>query len=229
MTAVIEEKEPGVYVRSHVVDKPVKTEKEIDFFWEAPARRVYDSQKNRIGIFAGGFVSGVFLTLIVTLAVMLLGKSMTSSPGTEVAAPLNVTSVEDLVNKQVPASQAKAETAEKTSDAVTEAAEAAKAAKTSAPVVTTEVRPTEPVVAATTTQKPTVTTAATTAAKPKTAVLGSKEVVIKQGDTIGAIANKYYGSVDPALIDKIVRANKLTNVNAIQIGQKIVLPPKNYQ
>ena len=224
MTAVIEEKEPGVYVRSHVADKPAKTEKEIDFFWEAPARRVYDSQKNRIGIFAGGFVSGVFLTLIVTLAVMLLGKSMTSSPGTEVVTPLNVTSVEDLVNKEVPASQAKADTADKSSDAVTQAAEAAKAAKTTAPLAITEVLSTasEKSTALPTTTKPKT-------AVPQTGVIGSKEVVIKSGDTIGAIANKYYGSVDPALVDKIVRANKLTNVNAIQIGQKIVLPPKDYQ
>jgi nucleoid-associated protein YgaU len=239
MTAVIEEREPGVYVRSEAVDKPVKSEKELDFFWEAPSRRVYDSQKNRIGIFAGGFVSGVFLTLIVTTGVTLLSKSMTATPGTEVAAPVNVSSVEDLVQNEVTEAQQQATTVQKTSTAVSEAAEAAKA-ESAGPAITTEVRPSEaPKVTKATSSITDAVTAAKTAATPKTTVktttpkatttvstTGSKQHVIQSGDTLGGLANKYYGSSDPALIDKIQKANNIKNPNGLQLNQKIIIPPK---
>lgn len=45
---------------------------------------------------------------------------------------------------------------------------------------------------------------------------------VKKGDTIWAIAKKYYGS--GSSYTKIVEANNLKNANAIKVGQKLTIP-----
>ncbi len=51
---------------------------------------------------------------------------------------------------------------------------------------------------------------------------------VQNGDTLEQIARRHYGSGTPALIQKISRANNMTNPNALKVGQKLVIPPKNY-
>lgn len=50
------------------------------------------------------------------------------------------------------------------------------------------------------------------------------EYVVKSGDTIGSIAYKFYGSVDPSKIEKIQTANNMKSVDSIQIDQKLIIP-----
>ncbi len=52
--------------------------------------------------------------------------------------------------------------------------------------------------------------------------------VVQNGDTLEKIARRYYGSGKPALIQKISRANNMSNPNALKIGQRLVIPPKTY-
>ncbi len=52
--------------------------------------------------------------------------------------------------------------------------------------------------------------------------------VVKSGDTLGSIAYKHYGSSAPNYVEKITRANKMKDADTLQIGQKLVIPPKNY-
>lgn len=56
----------------------------------------------------------------------------------------------------------------------------------------------------------------------------SRTYTVQSGDTLGGIAYKVYGSSGPAYVDKIQRANNLSSPDAIQIDQKLVIPPKNY-
>jgi LysM repeat protein len=51
---------------------------------------------------------------------------------------------------------------------------------------------------------------------------------VVSGDTLGRIAEKVYGSADPKYVDKIQRANSMTNPNSLKLDQKLVIPPKNY-
>lgn len=51
---------------------------------------------------------------------------------------------------------------------------------------------------------------------------------VVSGDSLGRISEKVYGSMDPALMDKIQRANNMSSPDKLQINQKLIIPPKNY-
>ena len=46
--------------------------------------------------------------------------------------------------------------------------------------------------------------------------------VIRAGDTLADICNKYYGSME--LLEEICRINEISDANLVMPGQKIVLP-----
>lgn len=80
----------------------------------------------------------------------------------------------------------------------------------------------------TTSQAKKVSRSAAATTSPTAAVKGVRTYKVKNGDTLGKIAQKEYGSLDPNILDKIQRANNLKNVNDIHIGQELVLPPSSY-
>ena len=51
---------------------------------------------------------------------------------------------------------------------------------------------------------------------------------VVNGDTLGSISQKVYGSTSLDLQNKIQRANDMSSPNKLQIGQKLVIPPKAY-
>ncbi len=51
-----------------------------------------------------------------------------------------------------------------------------------------------------------------------------KKYVIKDGDTVEAIIKQHYGSYTPERAQNIMKANKLTNLDRISIGQVLLLP-----
>jgi nucleoid-associated protein YgaU len=51
---------------------------------------------------------------------------------------------------------------------------------------------------------------------------------VVSGDTLGRIAEKVYGSSAPKYIDKIQHANGMSSPNNLQIGQTLIIPPKEY-
>lgn len=57
---------------------------------------------------------------------------------------------------------------------------------------------------------------------------GSQTYTVESGDTLGHIAGKFYGSTDPQYVDKIQRANNMSSPDSLQLGQKLIIPPKNY-
>ena len=57
---------------------------------------------------------------------------------------------------------------------------------------------------------------------------GSQMYSVQSGDTLERIAQKFYGSGTPEMVEKISRANNMKNIHALQIGQKLVIPPQNY-
>ena len=50
------------------------------------------------------------------------------------------------------------------------------------------------------------------------------QYVIKSGDTLGAIAYKFYGNSSPSKIAKIQSVNKLRTPDDLQINQKLIIP-----
>jgi LysM repeat protein len=57
---------------------------------------------------------------------------------------------------------------------------------------------------------------------------GQTTYTVVNGDNLGRIAGKVYGSSDPKYIDKIQRANHMSSPDQLQIDQKLVIPPKDY-
>ena len=51
-----------------------------------------------------------------------------------------------------------------------------------------------------------------------------KKYVIKEGDTVEAIIKHYYGSYTPERAQNIMKANNLSNLDRISIGQVLLLP-----
>ncbi len=71
------------------------------------------------------------------------------------------------------------------------------------------------------------------AATPKEARSGATPVggttyKVVSGDTLGRISQKVYGTIDPKYLQKIQRANKMSNPNSLQLNQTLVIPPKEY-
>jgi len=86
--------------------------------------------------------------------------------------------------------------------------------------------------ASNTTTPATTTSTKTSQATTKTATKGkvgpAHSYVVKNGDTLEMIARRYYGSGAPQWIQKIQRANNMSNPNRLSLGQKLIIPPKNY-
>lgn len=66
------------------------------------------------------------------------------------------------------------------------------------------------------------------AAAPPAAAADSQFYEVQDGDTLGSIANKFYNSLDPSYVEKLQRANGMDNPHSLKLGQKLVIPPKNY-
>ena len=52
----------------------------------------------------------------------------------------------------------------------------------------------------------------------------TKKYTIKDGDTVEGIIKKYYGTYTPERAEAIMKANKLTNLDHISIGQVLLIP-----
>lgn len=57
-----------------------------------------------------------------------------------------------------------------------------------------------------------------------TAKASNETYTIKDGDTLESIIIQFYGKFDPAKVEKIRQANKMTNPNKLQIGQNLIIP-----
>lgn len=55
-------------------------------------------------------------------------------------------------------------------------------------------------------------------------VVLNEEYIVKSGDTLESIVIRFYGSFDMSKVNAIQEANKMSNPNALSIGQKIIIP-----
>lgn len=62
------------------------------------------------------------------------------------------------------------------------------------------------------------------APEEKAAKTGSESYTVKSGDTLESIIIRFYGKFDPAKVEKIKQANKMSNPNNLQIGQALTIP-----
>lgn len=61
-------------------------------------------------------------------------------------------------------------------------------------------------------------------AQEQVVVAGQEKYVVKAGDTINGIANRFYGKYDEAKIQEILRINNIEKPESIQIGQELIIP-----
>ena len=62
-------------------------------------------------------------------------------------------------------------------------------------------------------------------AASKPAPVPTNEIyTVKHGDTLESIVIRYYGSFDMSKVNAIQSANKMSNPNALSIGQKLIIP-----
>lgn len=52
----------------------------------------------------------------------------------------------------------------------------------------------------------------------------AENYTVKAGDTLEAIIIRFYGKYDASKVQVIASANKMSNPNALQIGQKLIIP-----
>ena len=51
-----------------------------------------------------------------------------------------------------------------------------------------------------------------------------EEYTVQSGDTMEAIARRFYGTYSPEKVELIMKANNMTNPNKLSIGQKLIIP-----
>lgn len=56
----------------------------------------------------------------------------------------------------------------------------------------------------------------------------STTYTVVNGDTLGRISEKVYGTSAPQYLEKIQRANNMSSPDNLQIDQKLIIPPKDY-
>jgi len=65
---------------------------------------------------------------------------------------------------------------------------------------------------------------ADTAVVESTPVMKSEHYTVKSGDTLESIIIRFYGKFEADKVAQIAAANKMANPNALQIGQKLIIP-----
>jgi LysM repeat protein len=174
---------------------------ELDFLWNADRKRHNEHERFHLGFFAGGFLTGSLVTLAVCLFLFPQARTLPSVMPEK--SPV-------IIDQTIPAKTM------------------------SAPTPTTV--PLSPVV-----PEPSVTTppakspfmlpfsstktATPLHVKPETE---ARLYEVQSGDTMGSIAIKFYDSSDPAYIEKIRRANTLSDADTLSLGQRLTIPPKTY-
>lgn len=63
-----------------------------------------------------------------------------------------------------------------------------------------------------------------TSSKSAPIAVKREEYTVKAGDTLESIVIRFYGSFDMSKVNAIQEANKMSNPNALSIGQKLVIP-----
>jgi hypothetical protein len=199
MPPVLEEREPGVYVRGN------RAEQELDFLWDRDRKRGAEHDRFHIGFFAGGFVVGAVITLAGCLLFFSNGKFF---PTPSVLEKPAVVEEQVLTPKDFNRS---AEGVNATATATTAANKPEAAAK----------------------PEENKGLGLPFFSKPKEKAPVAPEAqarfyAVQSGDNLGTIAIKFYDSSNPELIQKIQRANKMTDADTLKLGQKLVIPPKSY-
>ena len=175
---------------------------ELDVLWDRERKKHHDEhERSHLGFFAAGFAVGVLVTLAG-------GFLFYANPGLSLQTKPAIIQEEMLPPKeelQQPAAVAPVAPveAEKTT---APAAEKPASTGLSLPFFSAQPKP-EP--------------------KP-TPEIKAESYEVKDGDTLGSIAIKFYHSSGPEYVEKIKRANKMSDADSLSLGQKLSIPPKSY-
>lgn len=203
------EKTPGVYTRAEGEKSP----QEIDLLWSDT--QTSHREEGSPVIF---FVAGVILSTLILGAIWFLFNQKPDIKQGDLEA-IDQTIEETQIVPGLP------ETVQQAAVTSDNPAPAEATVETSQEVTSEKATPTKtvdvkPISTAKPVEKPKATEDATEAQMTT--------YVVKNGDTLEKVAKKHYGSMDPKYIEKIQRASNMKNPHQLSIGQKLVIPPKDY-
>ena len=229
---LLEKTEPGVYVRNR------RAADELDYLWGKEKHKERDPSRFLSFYFVAGIAIGILVGISSTLFMVYKTEWMPANravvtPGGPIieehlGSDESTKEAGGLLDKNIiPPTPADTDDLQKPENFVTIIQDEAKANKpTNKPTNKPATEPAKPAPV-----KPTATTTPTATTQPKPSATAGIEVkthTIKPGDTLGALAEKYYGSIAPKYVEKIQRANNISDPSALHLGQKLVIPPKNY-
>lgn len=191
---------PNEYVRPEDIETP-KSEndskaQEIDLLWQTFKTTQFNT-KSPLAYMTGGFLVGVIATILVLVCVGAIAVKTDSK-----LPKKTLFNLEKLFVKKAAPEQ----TLEQQADS----------AKDSADMQVSI--PSEEENVSATSENTSETTANTKGVKE------FKKYVVQSGDTGESIIKHYYGSWSQEKADLVMKANKLTNFDKINIGQELIIP-----
>jgi LysM repeat protein len=199
-TRAAQEKSPGVYVRQY--EDTTNSDDALDLLWasNSPAK-VHLNKEERHPVFM--FVTGLGTGVMITLLAFVVFVNRPMAPTAEQAAANSnglMTPIERLQSTLLPPG-------------------GPAQGRTSSRIAV----PDKPVEG---NDNPAVNSTETPGAP--VAPQGSQIHVVRSGDTLGGIASKYYDNSGPEWVEKIQRANSMSNADTLSLDQKLIIPPKSY-
>lgn len=210
------ESTPGVYVRTREASTDAN---DLDMLWSGNRAFHMRDERSPILFLVIGFIAGAVCAGAVAF---FLISSQPSQPDMG-ANPLTTPAVKDAdlqplkTRKIIPAVPTES-TALPTEPTTTSTVTLPPAGETAPPTTTTrQVAPTA---------APTATTSTPTA--QITAATGGQKHIVKSGDTLEAIAKRYYNNGSPDMVKRIMNANNMSNPDRLSLDQELIIPPKAY-
>ncbi len=202
---------PSEYVRPEEEEKAPANEleskaQEIDLLWQTFKSTQFNTN-SPMAYISMGFVSGVVVTLIVLAC---LGTFVAKSNITAENINLPKKPMFNLEKLNIFAKKA----TEPTLEEQTDVAEDTASSKVSIP---TEEE----------TQAPIAQNETNTKDSNKTQEVNlqnAKKYIVKNGDTGEGIIKHYFGAYTPERAEKVMKANNLTSLDRINIGQELIIP-----
>jgi len=221
-----EENSPGVYTRAEH-----RSQADLDLLWSG-SKLYHKEERSPVFFFIVGFIVAVLLTSGIF---WVLNRPLQVKAGDTdyVDKPIDrIEKIDDVLKENQQKAAAKADAIK--AAAKTEPAKAEPAKSEAAPVVEASPKPAQAeakggwfglgnLFGGKKAEEP-AATSETQAAPEKPAF---QTYVVKSGDTLGGIAEKFYKNSGPDYLQKLQRANNMKNPNSLHLGQKLVIPPEN--
>lgn len=193
---------PEEYVRPEEQEKQITESnnnskaQEIDLLWQS-VKSVQFNTKSPMAYIATGFLSGFITAVVILACIGMFASNSDINPTKSVSVGLSKLNI--FGNKKV-----QKDTIDQETDIQNESFDK----KVSVPNE----------------ENVLVTTSAENSDENTNTNVEVKKYIVKDGDTGEAIIKKYYGAWSQEKADLVMKANNLTNLDRINIGQELIIP-----